>query len=106
MVANFPIDRPALLEINRKSATMGGGIIILAKKGPLFVGSLFGGCLFFWVFAFPARTKKIGKRGAPEKKMKGTNGPDPLLRCNNVADSTVIATTMPPGRYGARHIAR
>ena len=22
----------------------------------------------FWVFAFPARTKKIGKRGAPEKK--------------------------------------
>ena len=24
----------------------------------------------------------------------------------NVADSTAIATTMPPGRYGARHIDR
>ena len=24
----------------------------------------------------------------------------------NVADSTVIATTMPPGRYGERHIDR
>ena len=48
-VANFPIDRPALLEINRKIATMGGGIIILAKKGPLFVGSLFGVCLFLGV---------------------------------------------------------
>jgi hypothetical protein len=24
----------------------------------------------------------------------------------NVVDSTAIATTMPPGRYGARHIDR
>jgi hypothetical protein len=52
---------------------MGGGDYHLGKKGPLFVRrlSVFGCSLI------PARTKK-GKRGAPEKKMEGTNGPDPL----------------------------
>ncbi len=77
---NFLIDQPALLEINQKIATMGGGIIILAKKGTLFVHtySLCSASVCFWVFAIPARTKKRGKMGAPGKKMEATNGPDPL----------------------------
>jgi hypothetical protein len=38
-IANFTTDRPALLEINRKIATMGGGaIIIVSKNRPLFFG--------------------------------------------------------------------
>ena len=78
MVANFPIDPPALLEINRKIATMGGGIIILVKKGPLFVGSLFGVCLFLGV-CLSRQNKQNRKKGrARNKKMEGTNGPDPL----------------------------
>ncbi len=36
----------------------------MAKKGPIFVWHL----SLFWVFANPARMKKRGKRGAPEKK--------------------------------------
>jgi hypothetical protein len=46
-IANFTIDRPALLEINRKIATMGGGAIIIMSKIGL---SLFVVCLFFLVF--------------------------------------------------------
>jgi len=48
---------------------MGGGIIILAKKGPLFVGSLLGVCLFLGV-RLSRQNKKIGKRGMPEKKWR------------------------------------
>jgi len=72
MVANFPIDRPALLEINRKIATMGGGIIILAKKGPLFVGSLFGVCLFLGV-RLSRQNKKNRKKGRARKIKNGGN---------------------------------
>jgi hypothetical protein len=39
-IADFTTDRPALLEINRKIATMDGGagaIIIVSKNRPLFV---------------------------------------------------------------------
>jgi hypothetical protein len=32
MIANFTIDRPGPLEINRKIATMGGAILILVEK--------------------------------------------------------------------------
>jgi hypothetical protein len=46
-IANFTIDQPAPLEINRKIATMGeGAILIMSKKGL----SLFGVCLFFGCF--------------------------------------------------------
>jgi hypothetical protein len=58
MVANFTIDRPSLLEINHKIATMGGGdyhlgekrdsIFSLCQKNwPLFVRRL---SVFFGVF--------------------------------------------------------
>jgi hypothetical protein len=67
MIANFPIDRPALLEINRKIATMGGG-----ERAYLCSAS---GC--FWVFVIPARTKKRGKRGAPEEKKGGNKWTGP-----------------------------
>jgi len=73
-IANFPIDRPALLEINRKITTMAGGIIILAKKGPIFVRRL----SVFGCSRFPPERKKEEK-GARQKKMDGTNGPDPLI---------------------------
>jgi hypothetical protein len=64
-IANFPIDRPALLlEINHKIATMGGGDYHLGKKPD----SICSASVCFLVFAIPARTKKRGKRGAPEKK--------------------------------------
>jgi hypothetical protein len=56
----------------------GGGIIILAKKEPLFVGSLFGVCLFLGV-RLSRQNKKNRKKGRAKKKMEGTNGPDPLL---------------------------
>jgi hypothetical protein len=46
---------------------MGGGIIILAKKGPLFVRRL---SVFVGVHD-SRRNKKRGKRGAPEKKDGG-----------------------------------
>jgi hypothetical protein len=74
MIANFLIDRPALLEINRKMATMGGGIIILAKKGPIFVWRL----SVFGCSRFPPEQKKEEKGARQKKKMEGTNGPDPL----------------------------
>jgi hypothetical protein len=45
-IANFTIDRPAPLEINRKIATMGGGDSHRVKKLPLFVRRL----SVFWVF--------------------------------------------------------
>jgi len=49
----------------------------LAKKGPLFVGSLFGVCLFLGV-RLSRQNKKNRKKGRARKKMEGTNGPDPL----------------------------
>jgi hypothetical protein len=39
-IANFTIDQQALLEINRKIATMGGGDSHCGKKRPLFVWCL------------------------------------------------------------------
>ena len=57
-IADFTIDRPALLEINRKIATMGGGIIILSKKGPLFVRRL----SVFWSSAARQNKKKWRER--------------------------------------------
>jgi hypothetical protein len=65
-VANFPIDRPALLEINRKIATMGGGDYHLGKKGPLFVRRL----SVFGCSQFPPEQKNW-KRG--QKKKNGGN---------------------------------
>jgi len=41
---------------------MGGGIIVLAKKGPLFVGSLFDVCLFLGV-RLSRQNKKNRKKG-------------------------------------------
>jgi len=46
MIANFTIDRPAPLEINRKFVTMGGGDSHRGEKEPLFVRCL----SVFWVF--------------------------------------------------------
>mgnify|MGYP006158014759 CR=1 FL=1 len=45
----------------------GGGLSSWRKKG-LSLLDLCSASVCFWVFAFPARTKKIGKRCAPEKK--------------------------------------
>ncbi len=46
-IPDFAIDYPALLEINRKLAVMGGGaVLILSKNRPLFVRCL---SVFFWV---------------------------------------------------------
>jgi len=71
MIANFTIDRPALLEINRKIATMGGGRFSSCQKIGL---SLFGVCLFFGGFWC---IKKLGL--PPEKKiLAGRLGLDPL----------------------------
>jgi hypothetical protein len=58
---------------------MGGGIIILAKKGISLFLSLFVVCLFLGVrdSSDSRQNKKKGKRDAPEK-MEGTNGPDRL----------------------------
>jgi hypothetical protein len=53
-----------LLEINRKIAAMEGGDYHLGEKR----ASLCLASVCFWVFAIPARMKKRGKRGAPEKK--------------------------------------
>jgi hypothetical protein len=69
MVADFTIDRPSLLEINHKIATMGGGDYHLGeKRDSIFslcqkIGlSLFGVCLFFGGFWC------IKKLGLPPKK--------------------------------------
>ena len=62
MIANFTIDRPAPLEINRKIATMGGGRFSSCQKIGL---SLFGVCLFFGGF-WPFK-----KLGLPPKKIIG-----------------------------------
>jgi hypothetical protein len=62
MVADFTIDRPALLEINHKIATMGGGQFSSCQKLGL---SLFGVCLFFGVRTPPEKKEKK-KSGGPE----------------------------------------
>jgi hypothetical protein len=61
MIANFAIDRPALLENNRKIATMGGARLSLCQKNGL---SLFVICLFLWVF------KELRKVSSPAPKKK------------------------------------
>ena len=62
-----------MLEINRKIAMMRGGDYHLGEKRAYLCSA----SVCFWVFAFSARTKKIGKRGAPEKnKMEGTERMD------------------------------
>jgi hypothetical protein len=75
-IANFTIDRPGPLEINRKIATMGGGNSHLGRKKGL---SLFGVCLFFGCFL------RFGKSGLPPKKtfLAGRLGPDPLVERSN-----------------------
>ena len=67
MVANFQIDQPALLEINRKIATMGGGDYHLVKKRASLCSSLCSVCLFLGVrdSSDSRQNKKKGKRGAP-----------------------------------------
>ena len=70
------IDRPALLEINRKIATMGGGGISSCRKKGL---CLFGVCLFFEGFW---RFEKIGL--PRKKKLAGRLGLDPLLQLSGV----------------------
>ncbi len=72
---------------------MGGGIIILAKKGLsllLFVRRL----SVFGCSQFPPEQKKKEK-GARQKKMEGTNGPDPLVK--EIPRLSVI--TPPPGEH-------
>jgi len=74
MVADFTIDRPSLLEINRKIAAMGGGNSHLGEKPTLLlfvcqkIGlSLFGVCLFFGGFwcieklGFPSEKKLLAE---------------------------------------------
>jgi hypothetical protein len=58
-IANFTIDRPAPLEINRKIVTMGGGRFSLCQKIRL---SLFSVCMFFGGFWC------IEKLGLPPEK--------------------------------------
>jgi hypothetical protein len=53
-----------MLEINRKITMMRGGDYHLGEKRAYLCSA----SVCFWVFAIPARTKKRGKRGAPEKK--------------------------------------
>ncbi len=71
-IANFTIDRPAPLKINRKIATMGGVILIVSKKGPLFVQRLSVFLVFF------CASKKVG---LPPKKnfLAGRLGLEPLM---------------------------
>jgi hypothetical protein len=61
MIADFTIDQPALLENNLKILTMGGAIIILSKKWPLFVHrlSVFMGVLGATKVRSPAPPKKL-----------------------------------------------
>ena len=62
MIANFTIDQPAPLEINCNLVTMGGAILIVSKKQPLFVQhlSVFWGVLVHRKIRSPARKKNIG----------------------------------------------
>jgi len=69
-IANFTIDRPAPLEINRKIVTMGGGaILIVAKNRPLFVQHLS-------VFLFFQELRKI-RPPARKKNRRKTLGRTP-----------------------------
>jgi hypothetical protein len=70
-VADFTIDRPGLLEINRKIATMGGGILIVSKKKPHFVRRL---SVFLGVLA--ASKLKVSRH--KKKILAGRLGLDPL----------------------------
>ena len=60
-IADFTIDRPALLEINRKIATMGGGDYHLVEKR----ASLCSASVCF-----------LESRGAPEKKTHKSGAPE------------------------------
>jgi len=62
-VADFTIDRPGLLEINRKIATMGGGDSHrVKKKASLCSASVcfFGGFGRFEIEGLPPQKKNIG----------------------------------------------
>ena len=67
----------------------GGGISSWQKKG-LSLLDLCLASVCFWVFAFPARKKKIGKRGAPEKKKWRERWTGPPTRL--FAPSLVVST--------------
>ena len=69
-VANFTIDRPALLEINRKIVMMGGAILIVSKNRPLIVWCL---SVFWGVLAL----QKI--RSPTQKILAGRLGLNPLV---------------------------
>ncbi len=56
---------------------MGGGDYHLGKKRASLHLSLFVVCLFLGVR--DSRQNKKKEKGARQKKMEGTNGPDPLL---------------------------
>ena len=70
-IANFTIDRPAPLEINRKIATMGGVILIVSKNWPLFVQ-----CLS--VFLFSRELRKI-RPPTRKKNWRKTLGRTPYI---------------------------
>jgi hypothetical protein len=72
MVANFPIDRPALLEINRKIATMGGGDYHLGEKRASLCWIFVRRLSVFGCSPFPPEQKKLEK-GARLKKKNGGN---------------------------------
>ena len=70
-MANFTIDRPALLEINRKIVTMGGGDSHRDKESAFFVRRL---SVFWGVLAL----RKI-RSPTPKTKLVGRLGLDPLI---------------------------
>ena len=69
-VADFTIDQAALLEINRKIATMGGGDSHHVKKSASLCSASV--CFLLWVLAL-----RIGL--PPPKKLAGRLGLEPLL---------------------------
>jgi hypothetical protein len=78
-VADFTIDRPGLLEINRKIATMGGGDSHrVKKKASLCSASVcfFGGFGRFEIEGLPPQKKNIGgKAWAGPPTMISANSP-------------------------------
>jgi hypothetical protein len=87
-VADFTIDRPGLLEINRKIATMGGGDSHrVKKKASLCSASVcfFGGFGRFEIEGLPPQKKNIGGKawaGPPNNMLHLLDG---------VADGDMVA---------------
>ena len=67
---------------------MGGDYHLVEKRASLCSLSV---C--FWVFAIPTRTKKEEKGARQEKKLEGTNGPDPLLLLDDIDKRGLVAHT-------------